>query len=33
VQIERMAPAREDKPARNAAVLRLLASGMVPGGR
>jgi 7,8-dihydroneopterin aldolase/epimerase/oxygenase len=33
VQIERMAPAPEDKPARTAAVLRLLASGMVPGGR
>jgi 7,8-dihydroneopterin aldolase/epimerase/oxygenase len=33
VQIERVAPAREDRPARNAAVLRLLGSGMVPGGR
>lgn len=33
VQIERVAPAREDRPARAAAVLRLLGSGMVPGGR
>jgi 7,8-dihydroneopterin aldolase/epimerase/oxygenase len=33
VQIERVAPARDDKPARAAAVLRLLGSGMVPGGR
>lgn len=33
VQIERMAQVPEDKPARAAAVLRLLASGMVPGGR
>ncbi len=33
VQIERVAPAPEDKPARSAAVLRLLGSGMVPGGR
>jgi dihydroneopterin aldolase len=33
VHIERVAPAPEDKPARAAAVLRLLGSGMVPGGR
>ena len=33
VQIERVAPLVEDKPARAAAVLRLLGSGMVPGGR
>jgi dihydroneopterin aldolase len=33
VQIERVAPVVEDKPARAAAVLRLLGSGMVPGGR
>ena len=33
VQIERVAPVHEDKPARAAAVLRLLGSGMVPGGR
>ena len=33
VQIERVAPEREDRPARAAAVLRLLGSGMVPGGR
>ena len=33
VQIERFAPAPEEKPARAAAVLRLLATGMVPGGR
>ena len=33
VQIERVAPAPEDKPARAAAVLRLLGSGMVPGGQ
>jgi dihydroneopterin aldolase len=33
VQIERAAPAPEDKPARAAAVLRLLGSGMVPGGQ
>jgi dihydroneopterin aldolase len=33
VQIERVAPTPEDRPARAAAVLRLLGSGMVPGGR
>ena len=33
VQIERAAAPREDKPSRAAAVLRLLGSGMVPGGR
>ena len=33
VQIERVAPASEEKPSRSAAVLRLLGSGMVPGGR
>jgi 7,8-dihydroneopterin aldolase/epimerase/oxygenase len=33
VQIERFAPAPEEKPARAAAVLRLLGTGMVPGGR
>jgi dihydroneopterin aldolase len=33
VQIERVAPVLEDRPARAAAVLRLLGSGMVPGGR
>ena len=33
VQIERTAPPAQDRPARNAAVLRLLGSGMVPGGR
>ena len=33
VQIERSAPAGDDKASRGAAVLRLLGSGMVPGGR
>ena len=33
VQIERVAPALEEQPSRCAAVLRLLGSGMVPGGR
>ena len=33
VQIERMAPAPEVRPSHNAAVLRLLGTGMVPGGR
>ena len=33
VQIERHAPAREDRPSRSAAVLHLLGSGLVPGGR
>ena len=33
VQIERVAPAPEEQPSRCAAVLRLLGSGMVPGGR
>jgi 7,8-dihydroneopterin aldolase/epimerase/oxygenase len=33
VQIERVAAAQEDRPARAAAVLRLLGSGLVPGGR
>ena len=33
VQIERVAPTEQDKPSRAAAVLRLLGSGMVPGGR
>ena len=33
VQIERLAPPPEDRPSRHAAVLRLLGSGMVPGGR
>lgn len=33
VQIERVARALEDRPSRTAAVLRLLGSGMVPGGR
>jgi dihydroneopterin aldolase len=33
VQIERVAPAPEDRPSRAAAVLRLIGSGMVPGGR
>lgn len=34
VQIERTAPLAQDRPSsRNAAVLRLLGSGMVPGGR
>ena len=33
VQIERTAPPVRDRPSRNAAVLRLLGSGMVPGGR
>ena len=33
VQIERQAPAREEQTSRGAAVLRLLGSGMVPGGR
>ena len=33
VQIERLAAEREDRPARAAAVLRLLGTGMVPGGR
>ena len=33
VEIERMASVPEDKPSRAAAVLRLLGSGMVPGGR
>ena len=33
VQIERTAPPAQDRPARNAAVLQLLGSGMVPGGR
>lgn len=33
VQIERVASAQQDKPMRAAAVLRLLGSGMVPGGR
>ena len=33
VQIERVAPEPEDRPSRATAVLRLLGSGMVPGGR
>ncbi len=33
VQIERSAPIADDKNSRGAAVLRLLGSGMVPGGR
>ena len=33
VQIERVAPAPEVRPTQHAAVLRLLATGMVPGGR
>ena len=33
VQIERVAPTPRDKPSPSAAVLRLLGSGMVPGGR
>jgi dihydroneopterin aldolase len=33
VQIERVAPIGDDKAARGAAVLRLIGSGMVPGGR
>ena len=33
VQIERLAPVPQDKPSRAAAVLHLLGSGMVPGGR
>jgi len=33
VQIERLAPRPEDRPSRGAAVLRLIGSGMVPGGR
>jgi 7,8-dihydroneopterin aldolase/epimerase/oxygenase len=33
VQIERVAPIRDDRAARGAAVLRLIGSGMVPGGR
>ena len=33
VQIERVAPLIEHKPAHTAAVLRLLGSGLVPGGR
>ena len=32
VQIERVAPRQEDPPSRGAAVLRLIGSGMVPGG-
>jgi 7,8-dihydroneopterin aldolase/epimerase/oxygenase len=32
VQIERLAPPPEDRPSRSAAVLRLLGSGLVPGG-
>lgn len=33
VQIERFAPAPDERPARTAAVLRLLGTGMVPGER
>ncbi len=33
VQIERLAPAPEDRPSRATAVLHLIGSGMVPGGR
>ena len=33
VQIERVAPVREDKPTCATTVLRLLGTGMVPGGR
>ena len=33
VQIERLAPLPQDKPSRATAVLHLLGSGMVPGGR
>ena len=33
VQIERVAPRPVDPPSRGAAVLRLIGSGMVPGGR
>lgn len=33
VQIERFAPAPQERPARTAAVLRLLGTGLVPGGR
>jgi dihydroneopterin aldolase len=33
VQIERVAPIPPDKPSPSAAVLRLIGSGMVPGGR
>lgn len=33
VQIERLAPPPEDRPSRAAAVLQLIGSGMVPGGR
>ncbi len=33
VQIERVAPTPRDKPSPSAAVLRLIGSGMVPGGR
>ncbi len=33
VQIERTAPVPEERPSRGAAVLRLIGSGMVPGGR